>query len=57
VLLENFDDLSGFQDDSYDVIFSNDALYHSHDHPKLAKEMARICKKGGVVCFTDYLVC
>ena len=57
VFLNNFDDLSEYKDGSYDVIFSNDALYHSHDHPKLSREMARMCSKGGIICFTAYLVC
>lgn len=54
---ENFDDLSGLEDESYDLIVSNDALVHASDHTMIGKEIARLLSKGGVTIFSDVLAC
>lgn len=37
VLRKNFDDLSFLKDDYYDVIVSNEALYHAMDHAYIGR--------------------
>lgn len=51
----NAEDLSRYEDNSFDIVFST---YLFHEIPpsaraNAAKEMARVCKPGGVVVFTD----
>ena len=55
VIKQNFDELQNFEDGSFDLILSNDALLHAQDHAKTAKEMARMLKKGGILVFSDLL--
>ncbi|HAD86104.1 MAG TPA: SAM-dependent methyltransferase [Rhodospirillaceae bacterium] len=40
-------------DASYDVVWSQDAILHSGDRPKVISEIDRILKPGGHVTFTD----
>jgi len=56
VVNENFDDLSVFKDSSFDLVISQDALYHSHDHGKIGREMGRLLRKGGITVFNDIVV-
>jgi hypothetical protein len=31
-------------------------MYHSHDHGKIAREMGRLLRKGGLSVFNDLLI-
>lgn len=42
-----------FEDDSYDVVWSQDSFLHSGDKPLVLKEVARVLKPGGRLVFTD----
>ena len=55
VIYLNFDDLSSIESDSYDVVISNEAFYHSSDHAKLFSELHRVLDKQGVLIFSDIL--
>lgn len=50
----SFDDLK-FQSESFDVIFSNEAILHSSDKPKLMKEISRILTTDGIVVISDII--
>lgn len=58
-LTENIEVLDGsFEeipspDDSFDVVWSQDAILHSGDRPKVLREVNRVLKKGGLFIFTD----
>ncbi|MDZ7780453.1 MAG: methyltransferase domain-containing protein [Gemmatimonadota bacterium] len=41
------------EDESYDVVWSQDAFLHSGDRPKVLKEAVRVLKAGGHFIFTD----
>ncbi|MHB8119859.1 MAG: class I SAM-dependent methyltransferase [Methanothrix sp.] len=41
------------QDETVDYAFANMYLHHVEDPPKAIKEMARICKPGGMLVITD----
>lgn len=51
----DFDDLSGYHDEQFDVIMSQDSFYLSKDKAKLISEIGRILSPGGVLIFTDIL--
>ncbi len=40
-------------DNSYDIIWSQDAILHSGDRPKVFKEVQRLAKPGALFVFTD----
>ena len=42
-----------FPDDSYDVVWSQDAFLHSGDKPQVLREVARVMKPGASLVFTD----
>ena len=52
---KSFDDMADVPDGSYDLILSNDALYHTRDPKKLMEEVARIVSPGGLVHISDLL--
>ncbi|MDY6904702.1 MAG: methyltransferase domain-containing protein [Thermodesulfobacteriota bacterium] len=42
-----------YEDESFDVVWSEDAILHSGDKESVVREVARILKKGGDFVFTD----
>ncbi|MGH9217200.1 MAG: class I SAM-dependent methyltransferase, partial [Acidimicrobiales bacterium] len=48
----SFEDLS-FQDNCFDVIWSQDALLHSGDRARVLEEAVRVLRPGGALIFTD----
>lgn len=48
----NFEDVP-FEDETFDVVWSQDAILHSGDRTKVLREAARVLKKGGRMVFTD----
>ncbi|GAB3483944.1 hypothetical protein GCM10027440_26020 [Nocardiopsis coralliicola] len=48
----SFEDLP-FQDNAFDVVWSQDAFLHSGDRPRVMEEAARVLRKGGHLVFTD----
>ena len=40
-------------DDSFDVVWSQDAILHSGDRPRVLDEIKRVLKPGGQLVFTD----
>ena len=42
-----------FEDGSFDVVWSQDALLHSGERAAVVREVARLLKPGGVFIFTD----
>ena len=48
----SFDDLP-FDDASYDVVWSQDAILHAPDRGAVLSEVARVLKPGGAFIFTD----
>lgn len=48
----NFEDIP-FEDATFDVIWSQDAILHSGDREKVLREAARVLKSGGHMVFTD----
>lgn len=55
-VLCSMDDLP-FQDESFDVVFSNAAVHHSPNIEKTFKEIGRLLKKGGAYVQTNDPVC
>jgi len=51
----DFDDLSGYQDESFDVILSIDSFYYSANKRRLVPELTRILAQDGVIIFSDIL--
>ena len=45
--------MSSIESDSYDVIISNEAFYHSGNHGRLFNDIHRILDKQGVLIFSD----
>lgn len=41
------------EDDSFDVVWSQDAILHSSEREKVLEEAARVLKSGGELTFTD----
>ena len=54
VLEGTFEDLP-FQDGTFDVVWSQDALVHSGDRDRVLSEAARVLVSGGEFVFTDLL--
>lgn len=48
----SFEDIP-YPDDSFDVVWSQDAILHSGDRPKVLEEVRRVLKPGGEFVFTD----
>ncbi len=48
----NFEDL-GFEDESFDVVWSQDSFLHSPARKQVIEEVSRILKPGGEFIFTD----
>lgn len=48
----SFEEL-GFQDNCFDVIWSQDALLHSGDRARVVEEAVRVLRPGGQMIFTD----
>lgn len=48
----SFEDLN-FQDNCFDVIWSQDALLHSGDRERVLEEAVRVLRSGGQMVFTD----
>ena len=48
--------LLSFENDSFDVVFSNDVMCHIPDRQNVLKDWHRILKPGGQMLFTDALV-
>jgi len=49
-----FDNLQ-YESGSFDIIFSNEAILHSSDKPKLMTEIARILRGDGICVISDIL--
>lgn len=50
----NFEEVP-FEDESFDVVWSEDAILHSADRRKVLQEAHRVLKKGGEMVFSDPL--
>jgi sarcosine/dimethylglycine N-methyltransferase len=48
----SFEDLP-FQDNRFDLVWSQDAILHSGDRPRVLQEMVRVLAPGGELIFTD----
>lgn len=48
----SFEDIP-YQDNSFDVVWSQDAMLHSGDRVRVLQEAARVLKSGGNMVFTD----
>lgn len=48
----SFEDIP-YDDDSFDLVWCQDAILHSDNRDKIVKEVARVLKKGGDFIFTD----
>ncbi|WP_456340055.1 glycine/sarcosine N-methyltransferase [Streptomonospora mangrovi] len=48
----SFEDIP-LQDNSFDVVWSQDALLHSGDRTRVMEEVARVLRRGGDFVFTD----
>ena len=48
----NFENLP-FEDESFDVVWSEDAILHSGEKARVISEVSRVLKKGGHFVFTD----
>ncbi len=48
----SFEDIP-FEDGSFDVVWSQDAILHSGEREKVVEEVARVLKDGGEFVFTD----
>ncbi len=48
----NFEELP-FDDDTFDIVWSQDAILHSSNRDKVVNEVARVLKDGGEFVFTD----
>lgn len=52
VIQGNFEAIP-FDDNYFDIVWSEEALLHSDDKPKVFEEVTRVLKKGGHFIFTD----
>lgn len=52
VFYGNFEELP-FEDNTYDIVWSEDAILHSGQKKQVIKEVARVLKTGGEFIFTD----
>jgi glycine/sarcosine/dimethylglycine N-methyltransferase len=48
----SFEDIP-FQDNAFDLVWSQDAILHSGDRERVLEEVARVLKRGGSFVFTD----
>lgn len=48
----SFEDIP-FQDNAFDIVWSQDAILHSGDRERVLEEVARVLKRGGSFLFTD----
>jgi glycine/sarcosine/dimethylglycine N-methyltransferase len=48
----SFEDIP-FQDNAFDVVWSQDAILHSGDRPRVLEEVSRVLSAGGSFLFTD----
>ncbi len=48
----NFEEMP-FKDDTYDIVWSQDAILHSNQKRKVFGEAHRVLKPGGILIFTD----
>lgn len=53
IIKKSFDEMDDYEDGSYDLIFSNDAMIHTADPKKLMQEIHRLLSKDGIVVFSD----
>ncbi|HEX6198011.1 MAG TPA: methyltransferase domain-containing protein [Jiangellaceae bacterium] len=42
-----------FEDNAYDIVWSQDAFLHSGDRARVLEEVARVLRPGGLLVFTD----
>lgn len=54
VINVDFDNLM-YEEESFDLIFSNDAFMHSVDTGKLMTSLAGLLKKDGIMVFSDII--
>lgn len=54
VIEGNYEDLP-FEDNSYDMVWSNDALMHAENREKALEEIQRVLRFGGWLIFSDVL--
>ncbi|MCL2371309.1 methyltransferase domain-containing protein [Candidatus Saccharibacteria bacterium] len=54
LLKQNYEDLSRFSDESFDVVFAIETLVHSSHKEKIFKQVNRILKPGGYFIVYDY---
>jgi sarcosine/dimethylglycine N-methyltransferase len=48
----SFEDIP-FQDNAFDLVWSQDAILHSGDRPRVLEEVTRVLRPGGSFLFTD----
>ncbi|MDA3645340.1 methyltransferase domain-containing protein [Saccharopolyspora indica] len=48
----SFEDIP-FQDNAFDIVWSQDAILHSGDRERVLEEVTRVLKRGGSFLFTD----
>jgi SAM-dependent methyltransferase len=48
----SFEDIP-FQDNAFDLVWSQDAILHSGDRPRVLEEVTRVLRPGGSFVFTD----
>lgn len=53
IIKKSFDEMQDWENESYDLIFSNDAMIHTADPKKLMEEIHRLLTKDGIVVFSD----
>ena len=51
----NFHELGVYDENSFDVVLSNDAFNHSHNRPGIIDNIHRILRPGGIIIFTDLM--
>jgi sarcosine/dimethylglycine N-methyltransferase len=54
IICGDFNELP-FQDESFDIVVSQDSMLHSPDKRELVMECSRVLKKGGELAFSDIL--
>ena len=51
----NFEDMP-FEDESFDIVWSQDAMLHSADRMRVFREVSRVLRTGGEFIFTDLMM-
>lgn len=51
----NFEDMP-FEDESFDIVWSQDAMLHSADRMRVFREVSRVLRGGGEFVFTDLMM-